>query len=65
MNVIEINPGSFGTLAHYFEAAFSLTFLTAWIVVAFQSRSIFRDRMDINWIHRLLWPWYFIKYILE
>ena len=64
MNVIEINPGSFGTLAHYFEAAFPLTFLTTWIIVAFQSDSIFQGRTGINWMHRLCWPWYLIQNML-
>lgn len=36
MNVVEINDGSVPTLGHYFAAAFPLTAITIWIVVALQ-----------------------------
>ncbi|KAF8874421.1 hypothetical protein BD779DRAFT_1566722 [Infundibulicybe gibba] len=36
MNIEEINPGSLGTLPHYFEAAIPMTAVTIWIIMAFQ-----------------------------
>jgi hypothetical protein len=54
MNVIELNSGTYGTLAHYAAATLPLTFLTIWIIVAFQSRFVLRDD-DAMW-KKLLWP---------
>ncbi|KAJ4474023.1 hypothetical protein C8J55DRAFT_518737 [Lentinula edodes] len=33
MNVIEINPDSYGTVPHYLAAAIPLTFLTVWVMM--------------------------------
>jgi len=55
MNVTELNPGGYTTLARFFEAALPLTFFTIWIVVAFQSRFILRDDRGGMW-KKLLWP---------
>jgi len=44
MNVNEINPGTAGTLPHYFAAAIPLTALTIWVLVAFQ----FNKRENYN-----------------
>jgi len=54
MNVIELNQGTYGTLAHYAEATLPLTFVTIWVIVAFQSRFVLRDD-EAMW-KKLLWP---------
>jgi hypothetical protein len=40
MNVQELTTHTTGTLAHYFAAAIPLTVVTAWIITAFQYRSV-------------------------
>jgi heme A synthase len=54
MNVIELNTGTHGTIVHYVAAALPLTFVTIWIIVAFQSRFVLRDNQAM-W-KKLLWP---------
>jgi heme A synthase len=54
MNVIELNTGTHGTIVHYVAAALPLTFVTIWIIVAFQSRFVLRDN-EAMW-KKLLWP---------
>ncbi|KAK0484497.1 hypothetical protein IW261DRAFT_1456929 [Armillaria novae-zelandiae] len=61
MNVGEISPGTKGTLPHYFEAALPLTFLTVWVVMAFQSKYLF-DSGSTFWM-RLVWPWMLFKQV--
>jgi len=58
MNVIEINPDSHETLPHYFAYAFPLTIVTAWVIIAFQSKHIFKERT--NFFRRLGWPVYLL-----
>jgi hypothetical protein len=58
MNVAEINPGTKGTLSHYFAVTFPLTIITAWVVIAFQSTYLFKD--DTHFIKRLGWPAYLL-----
>ena len=58
MNVIEINPGSNGTLPHYFAIAFPFTIVTAWVIIAFQSKHIFKERT--TFFRRLGWPIYLL-----
>jgi hypothetical protein len=58
MNVAEINPGSKGTLPHYFAVAFPLTIVTVWVIIAFQSKHIFKERT--TFFRRLGWPVYLI-----
>jgi hypothetical protein len=58
MNVAEINPGTTGTLSHYFAAAFPMTIVTAWIIIAFQSKYIFEK--ETTFFRRLGWPVYLI-----
>ena len=36
MNIREINPGTKGTLLHFFEAVIPLTLITIWLIVAYQ-----------------------------
>ncbi|KAF5343049.1 hypothetical protein D9758_011150 [Tetrapyrgos nigripes] len=60
MNVKEIADGGQGTLPIYFETALPLTAVTIWIVMAFQSKHLFRDARNENgkynfWM-RLAWP---------
>jgi len=54
MNVIELNANTYGTIVHYVAAALPLTFVTIWIIVAFQSRFVLRDN-EAMW-KKLLWP---------
>ena len=54
MNVAEINPGTLGTLPHYIAVALPFTIFTAWIIIAFQSKYIFKDEVPFWW--RLTWP---------
>ena len=58
MNVAEINPGTAGTLSHYFAIALPLTIVTAWIIIAFQSKYIFKEQT--NFFKRLGWPAYLV-----
>jgi len=36
MNIGEINPGTKGTLLHFFAAVIPLTLITIWLIVAYQ-----------------------------
>ena len=58
MNVAEINPTSSGTLSHYFAVAFPLTIVTVWVIIAFQSKHIFKERT--TFFKRLGWPVYLL-----
>ncbi|KJA25334.1 hypothetical protein HYPSUDRAFT_37835 [Hypholoma sublateritium FD-334 SS-4] len=54
MNISEINPGTLGNLSIYVAIALPLTLITAWIIIAFQSRYIFPE--GTPFITRLSWP---------
>jgi len=54
MNVEVINPGTNGTLWQYFTTTASLTVVTVWIIVAFQSRHMFP--VNVPFWKRLGWP---------
>ncbi|KAJ6591097.1 hypothetical protein DFH09DRAFT_1138560 [Mycena vulgaris] len=54
MNIREIVPDTKGSLSHYFETAMPLTFLTIWVVMAFQSKHLLGREATI-WM-RLFWP---------
>jgi len=54
MNVAEINPGTEGTIGHYVALAVPLTLVTAWVIVAFQSKYIFPQ--GTSFFKRLGWP---------
>ena len=54
MNVTEVNPDAKGTMPYYFAVTFPLTIATAWIVIAFQSKYIFKEKT--NFFKRLGWP---------
>jgi len=58
MNIEEINPGTKGTLSHYFAAALPLTVISTWVIVAYQGQwsQTGDDRMIVSVIKRLLWP---------
>lgn len=58
MNVGEITPSTNGTLREYFALAIPLTLVTAWIIVAFQSKYVFPKGTSI-W-KRLAWPVYLV-----
>ena len=55
MNVVELNPGGYTSLAHFFEAMLPLTLFTIWIILAFQNRLVLRDDRGAVW-KKLLWP---------
>ncbi|PBK90727.1 hypothetical protein ARMGADRAFT_1111301 [Armillaria gallica] len=61
MNVRELSNDTKGTLPHYFEVAAPLTFLTVWVVMAFQSKYLF-DSGTTFWM-RLVWPWMLFKQV--
>ncbi|KAJ3788735.1 hypothetical protein GGU10DRAFT_345580 [Lentinula aff. detonsa] len=56
MNVKELSGQTLGTLPHYFAAAFPLTAITVWMVIAFQSKHLFRERETNSFWTRLAWP---------
>lgn len=56
MNVKELSAQTLGTLPHYFAAAFPLTAVTVWIVIAFQSKHLFKNRETSSFWARLAWP---------
>jgi hypothetical protein len=60
MNIKEIVPETNGTLPHYVVTAVPLTFLTIWIVIAFQSKHLFRERRP-SLLMRLMWPLIIIR----
>lgn len=63
MNVSEINPGTFGTLGIYVAIAIPLTIITAWVIIAFQSKYIFPE--NTGFIKRLGWPVYMTLKMLK
>ncbi|KAG2007277.1 hypothetical protein CC2G_014982 [Coprinopsis cinerea AmutBmut pab1-1] len=54
MNVSEINPEGNATIPHYIAIALPLTIFTAWVIVAFQARYIFKG--NVPFWRRLTWP---------
>ncbi|KAG6829922.1 hypothetical protein H0H92_002945 [Tricholoma furcatifolium] len=56
MNLNIIVPGTLGTLPHYFAVALPLTFVTVWVVIAFQSKWIYPK--DTPLWKRFGWPVY-------
>ncbi|KDQ11807.1 hypothetical protein BOTBODRAFT_46216 [Botryobasidium botryosum FD-172 SS1] len=55
MNVRELSDGTYGTLAHYVEAALPLTFLTFWAALVFESGYSLR-RAKVGIWRKLFWP---------
>jgi len=65
MNVVEINPTSLGTLAHYVETTISFTLFTVYIVIALQTETSFHEK-DAKFYQRAAWPYLFLRrWILE
>jgi len=58
MNVLELSPGTSGSLGRYFAIALPLTAITAWIVIAFQSEGVLPE--ESNRYKRLAWPAFLI-----
>lgn len=58
MNVREISPETVGSLSHYVETALSLTLLTVWVIIAFQSKHIFPE--GVTFVKRLGWPFFLL-----
>ncbi|PFH53445.1 hypothetical protein AMATHDRAFT_137387 [Amanita thiersii Skay4041] len=63
MNVQEVSPSTHGTLRLYFGIAIGLTAFTVWIIVAFQSRYLFRDPRPF-W-KRLAWPFHIVQSVIN
>lgn len=63
MNIKELN-GSFATFTLYFSVALPLTALTIWIVIAFNSKYLFRGKDATFWV-RLAWPVLLIQTLLS
>ena len=53
MNVGEINPGTHGTLPQYVAVTLPFTIMTAWIIIAFQSKYLMPGT---TFFQRLGWP---------
>jgi hypothetical protein len=58
MNVAEINPGSLETIRNYVATAVPFTIVTVWVIIAFQSKYIFKTEVSFWW--RLTWPFQLI-----
>lgn len=63
MNVKELN-GSLATFTLYFSVALPLTALTIWIVIAFNSKYLFRGKDATFWV-RLAWPVLLVQTLLS
>ncbi|KIL68357.1 hypothetical protein M378DRAFT_21887 [Amanita muscaria Koide BX008] len=63
MNVTEIAPGTAGTVPHYLATALPLTVVSIWILVAYQSRYMFRE--EKSFFRRLLWPYELLREHIE
>ena len=64
MNVVEINPQAGTALTHlsqYIALTLPLTFFTAWIIIAFQSKYFFPKGTSLY--KRLAWPIFIIDVI--
>ncbi|KAG1861110.1 hypothetical protein DFJ58DRAFT_873299 [Suillus subalutaceus] len=61
MNVREINPGSLETIARYVWVSSLLTFVTTWIVIAFQPYSTIHRPGASMW-RRAAWPAFVLSY---
>jgi len=63
MNVDVINTGTRGTIGYYVAFALSLTIVTAWIIMAFQSKYLFPP--ETSFIKRLAWPMFITDMITQ
>ncbi|KAF9226333.1 hypothetical protein BS17DRAFT_765341 [Gyrodon lividus] len=59
MNVVEINPGTNESLAHYAVATITLTLITTWLVIALHNHSSFHPG-GRHIVRRLGWPIFYI-----
>ena len=62
MNLGVINPGTNGTVPQYLAVALPLTIVTAWVIIAFQSKYIFPP--GTGFIKRLGWPMFLFNQII-
>lgn len=63
MNVVEINPGTKGTVSQYIAFTLVLTIVTAWLIIAFQQKYVFPPGTSI--IKRLAWPFFLIHRLIS
>lgn len=67
MNLVNLEDGSYGTLAHYFEVAIPLTCLTIWVIVGLhQSKAQHDDveNQETGVLYRLQWPIRSARYVI-
>ena len=58
--MVEINPGSLETLAHYVETTILFTLLTVYIVVTIQEHTSLHEK-DAKLHQRAAWPYLFLR----
>ncbi|KAM6501088.1 hypothetical protein JOM56_004102, partial [Amanita muscaria] len=63
MNIAEFSPNTYGTVPHYLATALPLTVVSIWILVAYQSRYMFRE--EKSFFRRLLWPYELLREHIE
>jgi len=56
MNTKEINPGTLGTIPHYLATVIPMTAVTAWVLVAAQSKYLHEHPEEVSIWSRLAWP---------
>ncbi|KIJ45141.1 hypothetical protein M422DRAFT_207377 [Sphaerobolus stellatus SS14] len=63
MNITELAENTYGTLGHYFAAAFPLTIVTVWVIVAMQGRWTYAsgEEMQMSLLGRLSWPMLYFR----
>lgn len=64
MNVVEINPQNGNAITHlyqYIALTLPMTIITAWVIIAFQSKHIFPKGTSLY--KRLGWPFFIIDAI--
>jgi len=64
MNIVEINPDTRGTWALYIITLLAMTVPTVWIIIAMQSKYMFKEP-DVSFWKRLCWPFYLARYWLK
>ncbi|KAF9444895.1 hypothetical protein P691DRAFT_735815 [Macrolepiota fuliginosa MF-IS2] len=57
MNTREIVPGTNGDLRYYVALALPLTIFTIWVIIAFQSQYLLKNK---SFFARLGWPWFLL-----
>ena len=64
MNVVEINPGTYETLASYVKSTIILMIVTAWVVIALQDPSFFHPG-GRHIVRRIAWPIFYGHHLMK